>query len=163
MMRNPIDTEKAFAYLGIMLGVFPPLAFFVRILSEGMDGKTEIWIGGILSIVILLAAIVGYFSGILVGRTVRRVEARAWSFQFLATPFLGLFWGLTAGAAGGIIIFVIGAIFGAILGAAVGFVAVPAFALLHRLFKRGDMIDMRHFLPLAFGVTLTICSFILGV
>lgn len=163
MMSNPINSEKAFAYLGLLLGVFPPMALFIRALAAGMDKEAQIWIVGILAIVMLLSAIVGYLAGILVGRTVRRVETRSWSFQLLTTPLIGLLWGLTAGAAGGIIIFIIGAVFGAMLGAAVGFVALPAFAVLHRLFKRGDLIEMKHFLPLAFGVTLTICSFILGV
>lgn len=163
MMAHPINTEKAFAYLGIMLGVFPPIALFIRAITGEIDPKTELWIIGILSIVILLASIVGYFAGMLVGRIVSRIEARSWSVQLLATPFLGLLWGLVAGGAGGVIIFIIGAIFGAIIGAAVGAVALPAFAALHRLLKRGELIERRHFFPLAFGVTITICSFILGV
>jgi hypothetical protein len=58
---------------------------------------------------------------------------------------------------------VIGAFFGAFLGAAVGSVALPTFTIFHRLLKKGDKLDSQHFLPLAFGVTLIICAFILGM
>jgi hypothetical protein len=93
----------------------------------------------------------------------RNIEARSWSVMLLLAPLIGLTWGIISGGAGGVIIFVIGALFGAILGGAVGMVALPAFAVFHRLLKRGDMIERRHFLPLAFGITFTICSFILGL
>lgn len=165
MMRNPMDAEKTFARYGVMLGTFPPAAIFARYLMEARvnDGPEFFVIGCILAIVVLLSGIVGYFSGKLVGRTMRKVESRSWSAMILATPFIGILWGMVAGAAGGIVIFIIGAFFGAILGGMVGAVALPAFAILHRIVKRGDLIEQRHFLPLAFGVTLTICSFILGL
>jgi hypothetical protein len=67
------------------------------------------------------------------------------------------------GAAGGIFIFIIGALFGAILAAMVGSIAVPAFTIFHRLLKRGEMIERKHFLPLAFGITFIITAFILGL
>lgn len=163
-MRNPLDAEKTFARYGLMLGAFPPAAIFARWMVEVTfrDGG-GILVMGLMSFVILLSAIVGYFSGKVVGRAVSKAENRSWSAMVLITPFIGLLWGMGAGGAGGIIIFGIGAIFGAILGGAVGAVALPVFAMLHRLVKRGDLIEQRHFLPLAFGVTLTICSFILGL
>lgn len=83
--------------------------------------------------------------------------------MLLALPFVGILWGILAGGAGGIIIFVVGAVFGAMLGAAVGSVALPVFAIFHRLLKTGEFIDRRQFLPLAFGITLIISAFILGL
>jgi hypothetical protein len=164
MMSNPFSPEKAFAYFGLLLGVFPPLALFLRFFLEMGPNRTgEVWMIGIFFIVDLLSAIVGFFTGKLVGKMMRNLEARSWSVLLLAAPLVGLVWGILSGGAGGIIIFVIGAFFGAILGGAVGMVALPAFAVLHRLLKRGDMIEQRHFLPLAFGITFTICSFILGL
>jgi hypothetical protein len=74
-----------------------------------------------------------------------------------------ILWGIIAGGSGGLIIFLVGAFFGAFVGGTVGAVALPAFAVFHRVLKRGDVMEYKHFLPLALGVTLTICSFILGL
>jgi hypothetical protein len=164
MMLNPLGPERAFAYYGLMLGTFPPAAIFARWLtSVNFNDPAPVWVMGILVLVILVSGFVGSFSGKLVGRAVRNLEKRSWSSMVLIMPFVGLLWGIVAGGAGGLIIFVIGAFFGAFLGGIVGALALPAFVVLHRLLKRGDVIDQRHFLPLAFGVTLTICSFILGL
>lgn len=81
----------------------------------------------------------------------------------LALPFIGLLWGGVAGAAGGIVVFIFGAFFGAILGGMVGSVALPLFTIFHRLLKKGESIERKHFLPLAFGITFIICGFIFGL
>lgn len=163
MMRNPFDSEKTFSYYGLMLGTFPPAAIFARwLVSVNFRDPAPIWVFGVLAIVILLSGTVGYFSGKLVGRQLRKVENLSWSTMLPASIFIGLMWGMVSGAAGGFVIFVIGAFFGAILGGMVGAVALPAFTIMHRLVKQGDLIEKKHFLPLAFGVTFTICSFILG-
>ena len=81
----------------------------------------------------------------------------------LALPFVGILWGVIAGGAGGAIIFIVGAFFGALLGASVGGFALPFFVIFHRLFKSGDKIDRKHFLPLAFGVSFIISAFFLGL
>ncbi len=80
------------------------------------------------------------------------IENYSWWAMLFLLPFVGVFWGILAGGAGGIIILIIGAFFGAILGAMVGSAALPAFTVFHRLLKKGDMIDRKHFLPLAFGI-----------
>jgi hypothetical protein len=80
-----------------------------------------------------------------------------------ALPFRGVLWGIITGGAGGIIVFFIGAFFGALLGSMVGSVALPAFTVFHRLLKKGDLMDARHFLPIGFGVTFIICALILGL
>jgi hypothetical protein len=164
MMLKPLDTERALAFYGLMLGILPPAAIFARWLtSASFQNPPPVWVVGIMTIVVLLSGLVGCVSGRVVGRAVRHFEKRSWSAMILTMPFIGLLWGMTAGGAGGLIIFVVGAFFGAFLGGMVGALALPAFVILHRLIKRGDDIDQRHFLPLAFGVTLTICSFILGL
>lgn len=163
LMKNPLNTEKTYAYLGLLLGTFPPAAFFTKF---AIDSRTalgeEAWIFGILFIVNLISAVVGYFSGKLISKSVREAEKYSWWTMFLVLPFVGMFWGMMAGGAGGAIIFIFGAFFGAILGALVGGVALPVFTIFHRLFKRGDVIELKHFLPIAFGITFAICSFILG-
>ncbi len=83
--------------------------------------------------------------------------------MMLALPLVGVFWGILIGGAGGVIVLVVGAFLGAVIGAAVGGVVLPTFVLFHRLLKRGDLIDRKHFLPLAFGITFVISAFFLGL
>jgi hypothetical protein len=163
LMTNPLNSEKSFAYFGLLLGTFPPAAFFAKFALDSHIFQTdEAWIFGVLFIVNLISAIVGYFSGKLIGRAAREIEKYPWWTMFLVSPFMGVLWGIIAGGAGGAIIFFFGAIFGALLGGIVGAAALPFFVALHRLLKKGDFIEMKHFLPIAFGIAFTICSFILG-
>ena len=164
LMENPLSIEKTFAYFGLLLGVFPPLAIFIKFLSEkGIFRGEDFWVIGVVAIINLISAIVGYFSGKFVGRIVAELEMWSWTKMILALPFVGMFWGILTGGAGGIIVFGVGAIFGAILGAAVGGIALPAFTVLHRLMKQGDKLDRKHFLPIGFGIVLIICAFIFGL
>jgi len=164
LMSNSLSAEKTFAYFGLLLGTFPPMAMFIRFFSEkGIFRGEDFWILGVVAVVNLIAAIVGYFSGKLIAKIVGELEKLSWHYMILAVPFVGIFWGMMAGGAGGIIIFLIGAFFGAALGAAVGSVALPVFTLFHRALKKGDQFDRRHFLPIAFGITFIICAFILGL
>lgn len=161
---NPLTFEKTFANFGLMLGTIPPISIFARFLMDsGNFRNEEIWIFGLVAIVISISATVGYFSGKLVGKTVRELEKMPWMLMMGALPFIGMLWGIAAGGAGGLIIFVFGAVFGAMFGAAVGSIALPLFVILHRLMKKGEMIDRKHFLPFAFGVSLLISAFILGL
>ncbi len=164
LMQHPLNDRQVFAYFGLLLGTFPPVAIFAKVfVADGVLRGGDFWMLGVLAIVNLISAVVGFFSGKFVGKIVGELENSSWTKMLLALPFVGILWGILAGGAGGIIIFVIGALFGATAGAAVGGVALPAFAILHRLLKKGDVIDGRHFLPLAFGITLIICAFIFGL
>ena len=159
LMKNPLSLEKTFSYFGLMLGAFPPVAMFIRF---AVDARLEGWIFGVMFIITLISSVVGFFSGKVVAKAVRSAEKLNWFLMILALPFIGLLWGAVSGAAGGIIIFVFGAIFGAFLGGAVGALALPIFTIIHRLLKKGESIELKHFLPIAFGVTFAICGFILG-
>ena len=162
-MDDPLSVEKTFAYFGLLLGVFPPLAMFIKFFSEkGIFRGEDVWIIGVVAIINLISAIVGYFSGKLVGKIAFELEKTSWTKMLLILPFIGIFWGILAGGAGGVIVFVVGAVFGAILGAMVGAVALPVFTLFHRLLKKDDQLDRQHFLPVAFGIALIISAFILG-
>lgn len=163
-MRRPLDTSKAFSYFGLMLGTLPPMAIFAKFLSNSPEFRAEqFWILGVILIINAVTAVVGYFSGKIVGKMIRDLENYSWLSMLLILPFLGIFWGVTAGGAGGAIVVLIGALFGAIFGAMVGGAAVPVFTIFHRLLKKGETIELKHFLPLAFGITFTICAFILGI
>jgi hypothetical protein len=164
LFKNPMSTEKTFSFFGLLLGTFPPAAIFLKFIIEGEGFNTnELWILGVMAIVNLISAIVGFVSGKLIGKVVREFEKTTWFVMLLAMPLIGALWGILAGGAGGIIIFIIGAFFGAYLGAMVGAVALPIFGIFHRLIKKGDFIDRNQFLPLSFGVTFVICAFILGL
>jgi hypothetical protein len=160
IMKKPVGLEKTFSNFGLLLGIFPPAAMFIKF---AVDMRLDGWVFGVMLIINIIAAIVGFFSGKVVGRIVRHLENQSWSAMILALPIIGLLWGAVAGAAGGIVIFIFGAFFGAILGGLVGAAGLPLFTILHRLMKKGEAIEQKHFLPIAFGVTLIICSFILGL
>lgn len=160
LMKNPLSLDKTFSYFGLILGAFPPAAMFIRF---AIEGRLDDWVFGVMFIINLISAVVGFFSGKLVARAIRYLENLNWMTMILVLPFLGLSWGIASGGAGGIIVFVIGAFFGAILGGIVGSIALPVFTILHRLLKKGEMIEFKHFLPIAFGITFIICGFILGL
>ncbi|HEV8158132.1 MAG: hypothetical protein H0X49_17500 [Acidobacteria bacterium] len=163
LMKNPLSDKQVFAYFGLLLGIFPPAAIFARFLMNAGNFRGEdFWILGVVAIVNLISAVVGYFSGKVVGKIVGELERLSWSKMLLVLPFIGFLWGALAGGAGGIIIFLFGAVFGAMFGAAVGSLALPAFAIFHRLMKCGDQLELKHFLPLSFGITFIVCAFILG-
>lgn len=164
LMSNPWSFEKTFANFGLLLGVFPPLAIFIKFFSDkAMLRAEDFWMIGVVAIINLISAIVGYFSGKFIGKIVYELEKLSWTRMFLLLPFIGIFWGIMAGGAGGVIVFVFGAIFGAVFGGLVGGAALPVFTLFHRLLKRGEHFDRKHFLPVGFGVALIISAFILGL
>ena len=164
LMKNPLSAEKTFAYLGLLLGTFPPAALFTRLFIDARIFQSEdIWILGIIAIANLITALAGYFSGKFISRIVSDLEKKSWSKMLAALPFVGIFWGVMAGGAGGIIILGIGAFFGAVVGGLVGGAAVPVFSIFHRLLKCSDKIESKHFLPLAFGIAFIISAFFLGL
>jgi hypothetical protein len=164
LMKNPLSVEKTFAYFGLLLGAFPPAALFTRFFIDSRIFQSEdVWILGIAAIVTLISTVVGYFSGKFIGNIVIEAEKLSWSKMLTTLPFIGIIWGMMAGGAAGIIIFGVGAFFGAMVGSLVGSVALPFFSIFHRLLKRGDKIESKHFLPLAFGIAFIISAFFLGL
>lgn len=164
LMHRPLNIDKTFSYFGLMLGTFPPAAIFIKFLFESPNFRMEnLWVVGVIFIINLITAVVGYFSGKLVGKMVRETETYSWWLMIMALPFIGIFWGVMAGGAGGVIVFLFGALFGAMFGAMVGGAGLPVFVIFHRLLKKGDAIESKHFMPIALGITFTICAFILGI
>lgn len=164
LIRNPLTAKQTFAYFGLLLGTFPPAAIFARLFWDAGNIRGEdFWLLGVAAVVNLISAIVGYFSGNLIGKIVSELEKQSWSRMIFALPFIGMLWGIIAGGAGGVIVLGVGAFFGALLGAAVGATALPVFTIFHRLLKKGDLIDRQQFLPVAFGVTFIVCALVLGL
>jgi hypothetical protein len=166
LMKNPITNEKAFARLGLLLGTFPPMMIFGLYLTQitrQPQSNFESFFAFLIFINII-CAVVGYYSGKkIISQLVAKAETYSWSSMVLLMPLIGILWGIITGGIGGIFIFIIGAFFGAIIASMVGSVALTTFTVFHRLLKRGDSIEQKHFLPVAFGITATICAFILGL
>lgn len=157
-MAQPLSSPQAFGLFGALLGTLPPLSIFYRI-SNFRDG---VWI--VLSFLMAsMCAFVGYKLAKSLGNTFLNLERESWAKMLLVTSLLGTVWALATGAAGGAIFFGVGAIFGVIFALPVAFVAFPLFAILHRLLERGGNIERKHALPIAFGITLTISAYILGL
>lgn len=161
-MRRPIGCERTFSLFGAMLGSLVPASIFLSyIFAKNANGE-EFWPSLIMSVTTFVCAVVGFYSGTLVGKAVRTIENLAFATKLLALIVIGLLWGMASGGAGGLFIFLIGAFFGAIIGGVVGAVALPAFALPYFALSKGGMIDLRHFLPLSMGTTLSICAYVFG-
>jgi hypothetical protein len=164
LMRHPLDAIKTFSYFGLLLGTFPPAAIFIKFLTESPNFRMEnLWVLGVIFIINIITATVGFFSGKLIGKMVRDVETYSWWLMLLLLPLIGMFWGVLAGGAGGVIVFLFGALFGGMFGALVGGAALPVFTVLHRLLKKGEAIELKYFMPLAFCLNFKICAFIIGI
>lgn len=169
LMRRPISVEKAYASFGLLLGSLPPAAIFARLLGYGIDGGSLHMVaadGAILFLCIVMNVIcclVGYAMGAGLARPALKLEHQSWIKMFLLMPLIGAAWGGVAGLAGGFFFFGIGALFGAAYAIPIGAVAFLLFAIVHRLLERGGMIETRHFLPLACGITAIISALVLGM
>jgi hypothetical protein len=161
LMTHPLDATQVFKYLGAMLGTFPTAAFFLSFLLS-TTGADKGLAAALLAVVTIACTVTGYHSGKVVGTLMTAIGKRSLSFGLLAVPFLGFAWGAVSGAAGGVFIFVIGAFFGAFIGGAVGAAALTAFFLLYRKLTIAGMLELKHFLPVASGVTFSICAYILS-
>ena len=164
LMRHPISTKKAYALLGMLLGILPPAAIFIKIFGYGLVSAQRGALVFILCLAMNLAcAVTGHAIGSIVGQPMHDVERWSWSKMLLVLPLMGAAWGTVAGTAGGLLFFGIGAVFGAFCAIPVGIAAFILFAPFHRLLARGGMIDARHFWPLACGVMMIIAALILGM
>ena len=162
-MSAPIDSKKAVGYFGILIGTLPPFALLLKVVGETMPGAQ------MSSVLLVLLAVAGVASG-LTGYGFRRFVSSAidssshyrLANRIVALSIIGLLWGAASGAVGGLFLFLIGSIFGGIFGGAIGAVTLPLLIGLRSFVREGDLVEMRHFLPIAFGITLTVCALILG-
>ena len=162
LMTRPLDSRQAFGYFGLMIGSLPPLAIVLKALLSPRPGPTG------LLLLIAAAGLVTSVVGFQIGRryvpgTLRYFSGFSFPNRIALWTALGVAWGATSGAAGGLVIFLIGSIFAGIAGGVIGAVAVPLIVALHSSVRVGDFIETKHFLPIAFGVILSICAFILGL
>ena len=163
-MTNPISQARAFALFGSALGTFVPLSIGIAFLSgNGGPSGDELLFPFLFSLANLTTAIVGYFTGKVVGNVVAAThKCRILS----AVPLLlliGMMWGGVSGFAGGLFLLVIGSVVAAVIGGVFGSVATVVFGVIYRYLQIGGNIERRHFIPLAFGTTFVLCAFILGL
>jgi hypothetical protein len=164
LMEHPLSQTRAFALFGLTLGAFGPFSIgFNWILSSGAPNSDEL----IFPILFLLAnittAVVGYFH-----RYGGRQEGRC--HPQISGPFgdsLTLFDRTDLGRRfrlrGRAVPPSHRVCGGAVIGAAFGGIATVIFGILHRYLQVAGSIELRHFLPLAFGTTFILCAFILGL
>lgn len=163
IMSAPIPMETAYSRFGLLLGLFPTTAIFFQVFGDiGVLGNSPIFLFLFLMAIAGTAA-AGFFTGKLAARAARKAFDQRLTVSLSVIPLIGLVWGLVSGALGGTFIFGIGAFFGLIVGAVIGAAVVPVFAILHQLIRRGDLIEQKHFLPIAFGLSLAVSAFILGL
>ena len=162
MMKRPLTAEQTFAWFGAMLGTFPPATLFGMFLVSS-DGPEPALVAALLGFVTAVTAVAGYFLGKIVAALITNIRRMSLSSSLLLVPLVGFCWGAVSGAAGGVFLFIIGAFFGGAIGGAVGAVALTAFFLLYRKLTVAGMIELKHFLPLSFGVTFTICAYLLSL
>ncbi len=163
LMKNPLNARAAFSYFGLMLGTIPQITTIGKIIHHIPnygDFNGILFFG---SFVTIITAIVGFYTGRRVGTIINNLEDESWLKMLFLTPLVGFIWGLITGGAGGIIVFIIGAVFGGIIGGVVGFAALTVFTIFHRLLKKGEFIETKHFLPLSFGIILILCALIIGI
>jgi len=164
LMKYPIPAADAYAYFGSFLGGIPLFTLTLRSLFE--DTNTDSSKVGLLVLMFVVAAAssaAGFVSGKVVGPIALKIERFRWSTMLPLLPVIGFIWGAVAGTAGGLLAFGIGAIFGFFIGGFLGTISVPLFVIVHRLMKRGESIELRHFLPLSFGIVLVLCAFIFSM
>jgi hypothetical protein len=163
LMRSAIDSKKAFSYFGYMIGTMPPATLAMKAIAEGAgNGSSDALFLMLLIVAGTVTGLVGYAMGTFIPASVRLASNLRLPNRIAVYSLIGFAWGAVAGIAGGLFLFIIGAVFGGLAGGAVGSVAVPIFVLSHEALRRGDLVEIKHFLPIAFGITLSLCAFILG-
>lgn len=161
LMRLPMSPAKAYGIFGAMLGTFPPAAIFAQIFERPL-GNGDAGLIALCVFMNLVCASVGYGMGKVTGKMMIELEKGSISKMIFLAPLVGSLWALVTGFSGAAIFFVIGGFFGAMIALPVGLAAFPVFAIFHRLMKRGAKIELKHLLPIAFGITAVIAALILG-
>jgi hypothetical protein len=158
-MRIPMNPKDTFGMFGFLLGLFPPAAIFYQLFSNS-GGRPIMF--ALLVVMNIICAGAGYGMGKTLGPCAMNIERYSWPRMIINSSLLGLIWGLIVGGAGGFLFFGIGAFAGMVCASLIAMVAFPVFSILHRWLEHGTQIELKHFLPMAFGITLIIAALILG-
>ncbi len=163
LMTCPIDLRKAYAYFGLMIGSLPPFALVLRIIGETMPAdRIPLMFLLLLTAAGIVTGVAGYASARFIPSALDRISNFRLPNRVALLTLIGFAWGAVSGVVGGLFLFIVGAIFAGIVGGIIGAVTVPILVVFHSALRRGDFIEIKHFLPIAFGITLSLCSFILS-
>ena len=165
LLKNPIEARIAWAQFGWLLGIVPPAAIFLKFFNYGFYDGYHPRGYGFAAVLLAMNLLSGYAGrGVAKGmsRTLVECESGAWTLLLVLLPLMGLSWGMVTGAFGGLLLFGVGAIAGAAIAMPIGATAFLCFGILHRLISRAGFLERRYFLPLAWGICLTIAAFVLG-
>lgn len=165
LIQFPVNTTQSYGMLGLFLGAFPPAAYFIRMGNYGMDALGTSGSPALFLIVLfmnVICTLVGYKIGQVIGQRMHKPERGPWSNMIVVSVLWALFWSLVTGFSGGAIAFIVGGFAGVLFALPVALAAFPAFAIIHRLIERGGLIERKHLVPVAMGISLTISAFILS-
>jgi len=161
VMVNPLSSKEVYSYFGYLIGTLPPagIALKLSFTAEPMAGLFVI----LIATAGIIAGLVGYATGKYIPAAIASVKNFSLPNRIALLSLIGLVWGAVAGAVGGLFLLVVGAIFAAIVGGIIGAGTLPILVAAHQAVRRGDLMEMRHFLPIGFGITFTLCALILGL
>lgn len=166
LMSRPLPVQRVYELLGLMLGAIPPAVIFAKLFGYGVVNNHGLGSGlgaGLFFLCLmmnLVCSLVGFLMGRGLSRAAMIAERSSRSQMMIVLALLGLSWGIITGIAGGIFFFGFGAIGGIVFAVPIGIVSFLVFGTLHRWLERGEMIETRHFLPLATGITAAISMLI---
>ena len=164
IMKRPVSSMKAYSYFGLIIGLFPPASIVLKLVIESTSTQPSAAVFLFLAVLAsVMTGVVGYQLGKYVPQVVDATDSMRFPNRIACISLIGLVWGSISGAAGGLFLFVVGTFFAATIGAIVGAMAVPVFVLLHRLVRRGDLIELKHLLPISAAIVLSLCAFIFGL
>ena len=166
IMRRPVAIKDAFGQFGLLLGTLPPAAIFYLFSTEVLrlhQAPSAVFFVSLFLLMNVVCAVVGRAMGRVLSESSLFSERKSWTFMLLLMPIIGLAWGLVTGFFGGLLFFGIGGFFGMAIAAPIGALAFTVFAILHRILERGGQIERRHFLPVAYGISLAFAAFFLGL
>lgn len=155
--------NAAYSQFGLFLGLFPTTAIFLQIFRDISSMQNSPLLAFLFILAIVGTSVAGVLTGGIAARAARAAFKHRATVAISILPLIGLVWGLVSGALGGIFIFGIGAFFGAVFGAVIGAAAVPVFAIIHNLLRRGDVIEKKQLLPVTIGIASTVSAVILGL
>lgn len=162
-MVRPLDAKDAFATFGLLIGSLPLATVSLRIAIQArLDQPGEQLITVLFALAALASGVVGFRIGKAVPSVIEKCSAFRFPNRLAIYSLIGIAWGAIAGVAGGVFLLLIGALFGGIVGGFIGAVTVPIFALVFEVLRRGDRVEAKHLVPVAVGISLTLCAFIAG-